>query len=70
MAFQPAIQMTQFDAINITEEVLSSVSDILFLANILRQDPTTGFLEPPKEIADAVRSIEISLSKLANFSIP
>jgi len=63
-----AHHLTEFEAIAISDAVLSAVADILFNANVLSMDQRTGLLEPPKEIADAVKSIEISLGRLMDFT--
>lgn len=60
--------LTQNIVNSITEDVMASVADILFLAKVLSVNNDTGLLEPPKEISNAVRNIENSLSGLTDFT--
>jgi hypothetical protein len=61
-------RLTQEIADSITEDVMASVADILFLTNALSVNPSTGLLEPSNEIANAIRNIEMALGSLTGFT--
>ena len=60
-------ELTEFVVECLTNEILSAVNDILVRGNLLVANKGTGMMEEPKEIADAVRAIEINLGRLTEF---
>jgi len=61
-------ELTEFFVECLTDAVLSALNEILVRGSLLTTNKETGMLEAPKEIADAVRAIEINLGCLNNFT--